>query len=151
LCSLTNKFSFHLHVVFFSHYFSSGRMKTLQKYLISLVFLTLFAIAFLLKTSINVEPIKTVPKCGRYPKQIDIHYDNEMWQILYNPDGRLFLWNAYLDLRWNRSVVINAIGAALNQTAENFFCQYWFEGKDDPIVVQAFRFQNLWRISELRV
>lgn len=156
LCNISPKFIpstrhtyFHFLHVASSHYFSFGKMKTLQKYILTFCVLSLFLFAILFKTSINVKPIKAAPKCGRFPKQTDIDYDNEMWQVLINSDGPLYLWNAYLDLRWNKSVVVNAIGAGLNQTAESFFCQYWYEARDDAIVVQAFRFQNLWRVREL--
>jgi hypothetical protein len=124
-------------------------MKTLQKYVAVLIITTIFLVLMLSKTSINIESNeKSASKCGRFPKQSDIEYDNEMWQVLVNSDGPLYLLNAYLDMRWNKSVVVNAIGAGLNQTAKNFYCQYWFEGREGPIVVQSFRFQNLWRISK---
>ena len=124
-------------------------MKTIQKYLLCLTFAILFAIVVLFENAKEAVPTKHESvKCGRFPKPTDIEFDNEMWQVHVNSDGLLFLWNAYLDLRWNKSVVINAIGAGINLGPENFFCQYWFKGRDDAIVVQASKFQNTWRTSE---
>lgn len=120
-------------------------MKTFNKYSLCLVCVTIFVFYGFTVIIGKENSISLSPKCGQYPKTTDILNDNFMWQVLRNPNGNLFLMNAYLDLRWNKTVVINAIGAALNLTVKNIFCQYWFENRNEPIVVQAFRFQNLWR------
>lgn len=125
-------------------------MKTIQKYLLCFIFAIILSVLLLINNAKKSLPMdQHFVKCGRFPKQTDIEFDNEMWQVHVNSDGLLFLWNAYLDLRWNKSVVINAIGAGINLGPENFFCQYWFKNRDEPIVVQAYKFQNTWRTSEL--
>lgn len=126
-------------------------MKIIQKYLICLIVVTLFVVYTFNKTVANVNSISLSSKCGRYPKESDILIDNVMWQILKNHKRVLYLMNAYLDLRWNKTVVINTIGAGLNLTADKIFCQYWFEDTEQPIVVQALKFQSLWRFGKFKL
>jgi Glycosyltransferase family 92 len=127
-------------------------MKTFHKYcfcliLISLLIIFIFSRNFAIE---NYNSISSSSKCGRYPTQSDVLIDNVRWQVFQNPAGFLYLMNAYLDLRREKFVVINAIGAGLNITAAEIFCQYWFDKDSAPLVVQASRFDTLWRWRKLK-
>lgn len=123
-------------------------MKAIQRYFICLFAVTLLAIYLFNKTLVTVNSIGMSSKCGRYPKDSEVPIDNMMWQILRNPSGFLYLMNAYLDLRWNKTVVVNAIGAGLKLTVDKIFCQYWFEEQEQPIIVKALNLQSLWRFRK---
>lgn len=83
--------------------------------------------------------------CGRYPQQEHIFTDNIIWQVLETPHGFIYLLNAYLDTRWNKTVVkVNLNSNPLNKTTHKLFCQFWFDEGSQPVVVQATEFQSMF-------
>jgi hypothetical protein len=91
-----------------------------------------------------------VSSCGRLPREENILIDNVIWQVLETPFGFIHMLNAYLDARWNRTVVrINVIAPPLNITTQKLYCQFWFDKESQPLVVEASEFQTMWFNSEL--
>lgn len=85
-------------------------------------------------------------QCKNLKKQNDVLMDNIVWQVLETPQGRLNLFNAYLDMRFNQKYVrINTIGPNFNESFEEIYCQFWFEDESiKPEIVKVFKFVNLW-------
>lgn len=86
-------------------------------------------------------------KCSRYPTVSDVFYDNIYWQVLEMPKGFVKLYNAYLDDRKNKTIVIvNVMSHILNIEQDAIFCQFWFEADMfvEPLVVKADRFILMW-------
>lgn len=91
------------------------------------------------------KPKQNAITCGKYVHVEKIFTDNLVWQVLETPFGFLNLLNAYLDARWNRTIVrINVIAPPINIQTHTFFCQFWFGENSQPIVVKASEFQTLW-------
>jgi hypothetical protein len=87
--------------------------------------------------------------CGRYVKDENVFIDNIIWQIFETPFGFIHLLNAYLDERWNRTVVrVNVVSPKINIQTHKIFCQFWFNENLQPIVVEASEYQTLWFNSE---
>lgn len=84
--------------------------------------------------------------CSRYPKSEHILIDNIYWQVLEHSRGIVDIFNAYLDLRQNNSVVrINVSVLPLN-SSYLFHCQFWNDEKSFPRIVQSSDItQSIWR------
>jgi hypothetical protein len=128
-------------------------MKKIRNFFLFLLLLSLLSsIVFfnkLLGESEKLLELK-VSTCGRLPREENILIDNVVWQVLETPFGFIHMLNAYLDARWNRTVVrINVIAPPLNITTQKFYCQFWFDKESQPLVVEASEFQTMWFNSEL--
>lgn len=126
-------------------------MKTLQKLLSLLVIFALTSFVFFFYTSKNDRELMNLnSSCGRYPRQEDIFTDNLIWQVLQTPSGFTYLLNAYLDARWNKTIVrVNAISRPLNITTQKLFCQFWFDEKSPPAVIEASEYQKTFLCGDL--
>lgn len=131
-------------------------MKIIQKYLVLLVTLVLFGILTIQtirsdrKSHSNKFTMKSLESaCGHFPKQSDILIDNVVWQLLeIPPNVSMKLLNAYLDTRTNQTLVrINSMGSHLNISHDTIFCQLWFDGKVEPVVVKASSYDYLWYVN----
>jgi hypothetical protein len=116
----------------------------------SLVFIFIFIQSDIQGTlSVKREISKTT--CGRLPQEVDITIDNVIWQVLSIPKGFYKLMNAYLDQRFNKTVVrVSVIGDRLNIETDAIYCQFWFDelSETQPIVVRATEFSSMWPDSE---
>lgn len=129
---------------------SGAKMKNKIKFLILVLFSAFFS-TYILFCYVNDEQAVLLPKfsfvfnrtetCGRYPKEEDLLIDNTIWQVLDYQKGFVKILNAYLDTRPDRGVNstvirLNVISKMLNES-DIFYCQFWFDGKPDPTVVNA--------------
>jgi hypothetical protein len=117
------------------------------------IFLSLSTAVLNLIFSLMLKPSQqsssNFPICGRYPHSEDIFTDNLIWQVLETSFGFVYLFNAYLDSRWDKTVVrVMVIGAEKNITNAKFFCQLWYDEKSPPFVVEASEIQKTWFSSE---
>jgi hypothetical protein len=98
-------------------------------------------------SSLNSE--RNVKTCGRFPSENDIFRDNVYWQISNTPKGFMKLFNAYLDMRMNKTVVrVTAIHAGLDLANDTVYCQFWFKDYPSPYVVKAKEALLLWQRGE---
>lgn len=127
-------------------------MKTSRKWSILLAYCTLFTLVLLITLEKNYPTnglfhkkiVRTVTSCGRYPKSEDVTVDNIFWQVLEHSRGFVGIFNAYLDLRQNRSVVqINVNSLVLNES-HSFHCQFWYNEKDPPTIVKPTKVLLMW-------
>jgi hypothetical protein len=89
--------------------------------------------------------LKKVETCGRFPSAEYVTIDNLYWQVLQTPNGFVNIYNAYLDLRQNKSVVrINVDAICLNESRK-FYCQFWKDEVSAPTVVKATEKLLAWR------
>lgn len=89
---------------------------------------------------------RNVKSCGRFPQENDIFRDNSLWQVLRMPKGLTKLYNAYLDMRMNKTVVrVTAISVDLDFTVDTMYCQFWNEKSSTPYVVKASEAHVLWQ------
>lgn len=87
--------------------------------------------------------------CGRYPQESDILFDNINWQVLDTPAGMIKLLNAYMDRRFNETVVkINSNGPKVYAHTLNIFCQFWMSDTSVPYIVRSMEIQSLWTKRE---
>lgn len=102
------------------------------------------------KKVFNIFLNKTEPKtCGRYPETKDIFTDNSIWQVLQHPKGFVKILNAYIDTRpdkgVNSTVVrLNVNSVKLKENEDMLYCQFWFEGKAEALVVKATEILLMW-------
>lgn len=83
-------------------------------------------------------------KCGRFPKDEIVVTDNIFWQILETSNNFINIFNAYLDLRQNKSVVrIIANSRQINNT-DNFHCQFWVDEYTEPQIVKVSEVLLMW-------
>ena len=118
-------------------------MKRLMKIVVFVVISFVFyRISFLKETEQTLDQ----HQCNTLKKQNDVLIDNLVWQVLETPKGRLNLFNAYLDMRFDQKYVrINTIGPNFNDSFNEIYCQFWFDDENiKPEIVKVFKFVNLW-------
>jgi hypothetical protein len=90
-----------------------------------------------------------IEMCGRYPKEQHILTDNGIWQIAETSHGFIYLLSAFLDTRWNESVVRILVNAPKDRNGTQLFCQFWFDDdKSIPLVVEASEVQATFNLGE---
>ena len=130
---------------------SSSKTSILVAYcaLITIVFLVTLEKNDFIDGFIRKKIVRTMKSCGNYPKSEDVTVDNIYWQILEHSRGFVGIFNAYLDLRQNRSVVrINVNSKILNES-HSFYCQFWHNEHQPPLVVKASEVLLIWGELEL--
>lgn len=79
--------------------------------------------------------------CARYPKLVDLHYNNLYWQTAYVSDSTLHILGAYLDNRVGAgpggSVRILVAMDTIEYSKTNAYCQIWFEDSKTPTIVNT--------------
>ncbi|XP_033169718.1 uncharacterized protein LOC117147067 [Drosophila mauritiana] len=90
-------------------------------------------------------------KCGPAPDLMNIDFHNTYWQRAINGNLTYYLFAAYYD---NREAVPEAplvrLLAMVNQHQDNsfkypeIFCQLWFEGRADPVIVPVSEHKVMW-------
>ena len=118
-------------------------MKFLNKCLIVIVFILniIFVVHYFnvkVETSKVFQALEINSNCGRLPTKSDKVFDDSIWQVLRTIDGNtLYLRNAHLDERENKSIIITALGEGFKIYEETIFCHIWSDGEVEPIVVEA--------------
>ena len=149
-CFATSQIRIHSHVKTIE---TKRQMKPLKFILFLVVYcalITIFCLIFLNTTDIlnGFPSIKNISKleksCGRYPVNEDVTVDNLYWQILEHSKGFVNIFNAYLDLRQNKSVIrINVLSKLLNESDE-FYCQFWNDKQASLGVIKATEVLLMW-------
>lgn len=111
-----------------------------------------YALVWLVFMNVNVDEPENHQKieekpltCGKFPEENDIFVDNLIWQVLETPRGFVKLLNAYLDTRFNMTIVrVNANSYELNIEKDSLFCQFWFEDGRGPYVAKATQYILMW-------
>ncbi|XP_046808761.1 uncharacterized protein LOC124420340 [Lucilia cuprina] len=91
--------------------------------------------------------------CAWYPGIMDIHIQNEYWQILRNRNLTYHLFGAYLDNRpyvTNNRILIRILTMIdlISKNPQDYpttYCQFWFREKFQPIIVPVEKTQLIWR------
>jgi len=91
--------------------------------------------------------IITNKQCGRFPMLTDMNVSDINWQVTSTTNGTFYFLNAYFDDREalkNNSVIrilalVNKIDVSLKA-----YCQFWFDGMDEPIPVQIQQYLMIW-------
>lgn len=90
--------------------------------------------------------------CGRFVREENIFTDNVIWQVFETPQGFFYILNAYLDGRWNQTIVrINVLGPLITIGSNKLFCQFWFDEHLEPVAVEASEYQTLWFNSKFNL
>ena len=122
-------------------------IKELKKLFLSFIFISFFISVYVFNNFLESSHPRSSRKttCGRYPHEADILVDNIIWQVLEAQFGFVHLLNAYLDQRWNQTIVrVNVISPEIDVTTQKFYCQLWYDEKLPPSIVEATEFQSLW-------
>lgn len=105
------------------------------------IFLTLTLVILTLFYSKNWnENMSSKISCARFPQDEDIFIDNVIWQLLQTSQGLVKLFNAYLDKRWNKTIVKVFVNGPVHSNSsknETIFCQFWFENNMNRVLVVA--------------
>jgi hypothetical protein len=120
------------------------KMKQSQKFSLLLLLFCLITSVVIFNNLLGdvVDGDKLLNSCGRFPREENILIDNVIWQVLETSFGFVYLLNAYLDTRWNKSIVrINAISPQLDIKNHKLYCQFWFDEKSQPMVMEASEYQ----------
>lgn len=91
-------------------------------------------------------------KCGRFPDENNLVYDNAIWQTLKTVRGSVKLLNAYLDTRENNAAIrVNGNAESLDITIDTIHCQFWDETSKIMYVVKATAFipmpEEFWKLK----
>jgi len=91
--------------------------------------------------------VQTNTQCGRFPMLADLNVSDTNWQVKNTINGTFYLFNAYFDDREalkNNSVI--RILALVNKVEVSLkaYCQFWFDGMDEPIPVQVQDYLLTW-------
>ena len=123
----------------------------IQKLFLYMVFSVLVMIILMIYSSLDYKKEETphwVKKCGRFPHEKDIFIDNMIWQVMEHPKGFVKIYNAYLDRRFNKTIVkVNVNGPLLSIKLDKIYCQFWLDADTvEPIIVRAVDFQlMMWQ------
>lgn len=123
------------------------KMKKIQRLFLYLVGSASVVICFLIFSLDQFENERSIKlkSCFRIPQESEIFIDNLIWQVLETRLGFLKLYNAYLDTRWNETVVrVNSNGPKMNITEDQLYCQFFFDDETSPSVVKASEYLILW-------
>jgi hypothetical protein len=82
--------------------------------------------------------------CGRFPQEEHITVDNTIWQVLEISKGFVKILNAYLDTRQNKTVVRINVNSVNLTESDIFYCQFWYDGSSNPIIVRATETLLMW-------
>ncbi|KAK4872699.1 hypothetical protein RN001_014728 [Aquatica leii] len=85
--------------------------------------------------------------CAKFPSLFDIEFQNTYWQNLRSSYGHYQLFGAYLDTR-----AANPLGPTVRILAmvdqieplTRMYCQIWFKNKQQPVIVQALKYDLSW-------
>lgn len=92
------------------------------------------------------QPRSANSTCARFPKYTSIEFNNYYWQTLVTSDGTAFqIFGAYLDDRDANKVVVRLLGV-VNRKVPTVatYCQLWYGGRRDPVVVKSDRYRYIW-------
>lgn len=91
----------------------------------------------------NKSPATT---CGKFPEKKNIFVDNIIWQVLQTSFGFVYILNAYIDTRFNKTLVkLNVNAPLLDIKTHKFFCQFWFDDDTSQLlVVEATDYQVIY-------
>nr|CAI5819580.1 unnamed protein product [Callosobruchus analis] len=77
----------------------------------------------------------------------DLEFNNLYWQTLRTSNGTFQLYGAYLDKRANNRLgpTVRILGMIdrIEPTVVTY-CQFWFDGKKDPIIGKSFEYKYIW-------
>jgi hypothetical protein len=130
-------------------------MKSFQKFFLVLAVLSFVTLCILFQSNIieivqlKSEVSKSV--CGRLPQEEHITIDNIIWQVLAIPKGFYMLMNAYLDERYNETLVrVSVIGKPIYIQNDEIYCQFWFDElpETQPTVVKATEYFTMFPRSK---
>lgn len=86
-------------------------------------------------------------QCATYPSIFDIQFSNTYWQTLQTTNGTFQLFGAYYDIRKSSRIgpAVRILGM-IDRIAPTVktFCQFWFDGQKDPIIVKTFEYKYIW-------
>lgn len=90
---------------------------------------------------------KNSKQCAKYPSIFDLQFSNIYWQTLETSNGTFQLFGAYYDIRKSSRIgpAVRILGMIdrINPTVKTF-CQFWFDGQKDPIIVKTFEYKYIW-------
>ncbi|RZB77508.1 Glyco transf 92 domain containing protein [Asbolus verrucosus] len=88
--------------------------------------------------------------CAKFPKLFDLKFTSDHWQTQTTTNGTLQLFNAYLDDREidekNWFVRIVGLFDQINPN-QTFYCQFWMDTVQEPVVVTSEKFVLIWNLS----
>lgn len=86
--------------------------------------------------------------CALFPSLLDIEYNNNYWQTLRtSQDVTFHLYGAYFDNREKNLLgptvrILSMIN--LKNTTVKTHCQFWFENKNEPVIVPSTEYRFVW-------
>jgi hypothetical protein len=84
-------------------------------------------------------------RCGRFPTVEHVTIDNLYWQVLQMPNGFISIYNAYLDLRQNKSVVrVLVLAHGGNLSTDQLYCQLWRDETTAATAVRPSEIMLMW-------
>jgi hypothetical protein len=90
---------------------------------------------------------KNSKQCAKYPSIFDLHFSNTYWQTLQTTNGTFQLFGAYYDIRKSSRIgpAVRILGM-IDRIAPTVktYCQFWFDGQKDPIIVKTFEYKYIW-------
>ncbi|CAH1962938.1 unnamed protein product [Acanthoscelides obtectus] len=93
------------------------------------------------------KPMGFNSSCARFPSMFDLEFNNLYWQTLRTSNGTFQLYGAYLDKRTNNRLgpTVRILGMIdrIEPTVVTY-CQFWFDGKKDPIIGKSFEYKYIW-------
>ncbi|EDW07226.1 uncharacterized protein LOC6584253 [Drosophila mojavensis] len=93
-----------------------------------------------------------IPKCGKVPSLMEIDFSNDYWQTFTNVNLTYHIYGAYYDNRETMSeaplvrvlTMINHYGKRGEISYPETFCQIWFKGRVEPVVVNVTDHKLIW-------
>lgn len=107
--------------------------------------LKLLAIAFIGNSVIYFILSEKKSCVTQQPSERKVFIHNMIWQVVETSKGILFLLNAYIDDRENKTIIrVNVNGIELNLTSDVIFCHLWFNGSSEAKTVRATEIILMW-------